>query len=160
MLGINVKVLFVCMGNICRSPTAEAVFRARAAQLAPTLTLCVDSAGTHGYHIGHAPDERAQAAAKRRGIDLADLTARQLLSGDFDWFDYVLVMDERNLSDAKAIAPQSYGARLQRLLEYGPDIGVLDVPDPYYGDVQDFDRVFELIDAAACGFAKHLADTL
>jgi len=159
-MSFEAGVLFVCMGNICRSPTAEAVFATRAATLLPTRNLLIDSAATHGYHTGHAPDRRAQQVAKRHGVDLSSLRARQLVVEDFDRFDYVLVMDEHNLGDAKAIAPKTYRAQLQRLLEYAPGSGVLNVPDPYYGDLHGFDRAFELIDAAACGFALRLADTL
>jgi protein-tyrosine phosphatase len=144
------------MGNICRSPTAEAVMRARATELAPWLNVTIDSAGTHGYHVGDPPDSRSQAAARRRGIDLSRLRARRLVANDFHAFDYVLVMDERNLRDAQAIAPSDGRARLQLFLDYANEAGIREVPDPYYGSAADFERVLDLVEAAARGLVDHL----
>ena len=144
------------MGNICRSPTAEAVFRRLAAAEAPDLPLHIDSAGTHGYHVGAAPDPRAQAAARRRGIDMSALRARRLVRSDFEHFDYVLVMDEQNRSDALAIAPPAPPATVRLFLEYAPALDCLEVPDPYYGGPTGFEEVLDLVDAASQGFLEHL----
>jgi len=150
------RILFVCMGNICRSPTAEAVLRDVARRAAPELALLVDSAGTHDYHIGEAPDRRSQAAARRRGIDLSGLRARQLVVRDFETFDYLLVMDERNRTDAEAIAPAGYRAELQLFLEFAPELGRREVPDPYYGGEAGFEDVLDLAEAASRGLIDRL----
>jgi protein-tyrosine phosphatase len=151
-----IGVLFVCMGNICRSPTAEAAFRHLAGTDAPQLRLNIDSAGTHGYHLGHAPDPRAQAAALRRGLDLSGLRARALVAADFGVFDHILVMDQRNLRDALAIAPRHGRDRLGLLLDYAPEQPLREVPDPYYGSAADFEQVLDLSIAAARGLLAQL----
>jgi len=150
------SILFVCMGNICRSPTAEGVLRHIAAQEAPDLHLRIDSAGTHDYHIGHPPDRRAQAAALRRGIDLSMLRARRLVASDFSRFDHILVMDEQNMDDARAIAPRGGERRLRLLLDYAPDQPLREVPDPYYGGSSEFEQVLDLSTAAARGLLAAL----
>ena len=150
------SVLFVCMGNICRSPTAEAVFRQLLTHEAPGLQIKIDSAATHSYHIGAAPDPRAQAAALRRGIDLSALRARQLVAVDFVGLERILVMDEQNLRDARAIAPPAGAARLRLLLDFAPESGLREVPDPYYGSDPDFERVLDLCTAAARGLLADL----
>ena len=149
-------LLFVCMGNICRSPTAEGVMRMLLEREAPGLQLRLDSAGTHGYHLGAAPDPRSQAAALNRGIDISTLRARRLEPGDFHAFDRILVMDQRNLSDARAIAPPGALARLQLLLDYAPQQPLREVPDPYYGAPGDFEQVLDLTLAAARGLLLQL----
>jgi len=149
-------VLFVCMGNICRSPTAEAVFRRLVSEEAPELGLTIDSAGTHGYHVGAAPDPRAQAAARRRGIDMSDLRARRLVRADFERFDYILLMDEQNRSDALEIAPATHAATVRLFLEYAPSAGRLEVPDPYYGGPTGFEEVLDLVEEASRGFLDEL----
>jgi protein-tyrosine phosphatase len=151
-----VSVLFVCMGNICRSPTAEAVFRRLIADEAADLVVEIDSAGTHDFHVGHPPDERAQAAARRRGFEMKHLRARQLATEDFDRFDHVLVMDEDNRRDALALAPARFRARVSLLLEYAPDLEVREVPDPYYGGEVGFEHVLDLVEAAARGLIAEL----
>jgi protein-tyrosine phosphatase len=150
------SVLFVCMGNICRSPTAEAVFRSLAADTAPELPLQIDSAGTHGYHVGAPPDPRSQAAARRRGIDMSALRARRLTRIDFERFDYVLVMDERNREDALEIAPATHRATFRLFLEYARALGRLDVPDPYYGGETGFEEVLDLVEEASRGLLDEL----
>jgi len=149
-------VLFVCMGNICRSPTAEGVLRALAAREMPGLAIEVDSAGTHGYHVGSPPDRRAQAAARRRGIDLSALRARELVPADFLRFDHVLVMDATNLADASRLVPAAARALPRRFLDFAPGTAERDVPDPYYGGPGDFERVLDLAEAASRGFLRAL----
>jgi len=151
----RVAVLFVCMGNICRSPTAEAVFRRLAPDLAPELAFEIDSAGTHGYHLGAPPDERSQRAARRHGIDMSKLRARLLERADFERFDWIVFMDERNRSDALRTGPRGR-ARLVRLLDFAPGQALRDVPDPYYGEERDFAQVIGLIDAGVRGLIAAL----
>jgi protein-tyrosine phosphatase len=155
------RVLFVCMGNICRSPTAEGVFRELVRRQALQSRIEVDSAGTHDYHVGDPPDPRAIAAARRRGIDLSALRARLLLPQDFTRFDLLLVMDERNRRDALALAPrggsgESASARLRLLLDYAPELGLREVPDPYYGGPAGFEHMLDLVEAAARGLLAAL----
>lgn len=144
------KVLFVCMGNICRSPTAEGVFRDYARRHAPDLALEIDSAGTHGYHVGEPPDPRSIAAAARRGIDLSGLRARQVTVEDFERCDLILAMDRLNHVTLLDRSPGEYHGRIRTLLEYAPGHGD-DVPDPYYGDAAGFETVLDLVSAAAPG---------
>jgi protein-tyrosine phosphatase len=138
------KILFVCLGNICRSPTAEGVLR-------HLSTLDVDSAGTAGYHAGDPPDPRAQRAARARGIDLSGLRARQIHARDFDRFDLILAMDRANLSALETIRPSAARARLGLFLEFAPHLGIREVPDPYYGTDEDFERVLDLCFEAGRG---------
>jgi protein-tyrosine phosphatase len=144
------------MGNICRSPTAEAVMRRLVADEAGDLVVEIDSAGTHDFHVGAPPDARAQAAARRRGFEMKELRARQLAAEDFDRFDYVLVMDEDNRRDALARAPTVFRARLGLLLEFAPDLDTREVPDPYYGGAAGFEHVLDLVEAAARGLIAEL----
>jgi protein-tyrosine phosphatase len=138
------RVLFVCLGNICRSPTVEGVAR-RLAQLEfPELQLVFDSAGTAGYHIGAPPDPRSQDAARRRGYDISDLRARQLCAADFTRFDLLLAMDEENLEEIRLLAPSTARSRARLFLSYAPDAGYRTVPDPYYGGPDGFETVLDL----------------
>jgi protein-tyrosine phosphatase len=146
-----VRVLFVCLGNICRSPTAEGVLRHLAAREAPGLPLEIDSAGTAGYHIGAAPDARSQRAAMGRGIDISGLRARQVAPEDFSRFDLILAMDRDNLRDLQAMKPKNSRARLGLFLEYASGSSALEVPDPYYGGAEGFERVLDLTTAASRG---------
>jgi protein-tyrosine phosphatase len=150
------SVLFVCLGNICRSPTAEGVFRHLLGVEAPGLAVEVDSAGTADYHIGEPPDLRSQRAAARRGIDLSGLRARQVVPADFARFDRILAMDRGNLRDLEAMRPQNSRARLQLFLEYAPDLRRLEVPDPYYRDASAFEEVLDLSAAASLGLLADL----
>ena len=152
-----VRVLFVCMGNICRSPMAEAVFRSLAQREWPDLAVAADSAGTHDYHLGHAPDTRAQRVARAHGIDMSGLRARQLLAEDFDRFDWLLVMDLQNRNAALELAPPTRRDRLRLLLDYAPHLALREIPDPYYGELPDFERVFDLTEQAARGLLQSLA---
>jgi len=151
-----VRILFVCLGNICRSPSAEAVLRAIAAKEAPDLRLEIDSAGTAGYHIGAAPDARSQEAARRRGYDMSPLRARIVEISDFEHFDLVLAMDENNLSVLQQRVPAEYRERVQLFLDFAPDCGMSEVPDPYYGGPAGFEHVLDLVEEASRGLIAHL----
>jgi protein-tyrosine phosphatase len=152
----QVKVLFVCMGNICRSPTAEGVFKHFVAKADLAAHVLSDSAGTHGYHIDEPPDLRSQRAAAKRGYDLAALRARQVSRRDFDEFDYVLAMDEANLRLLERLCPPSHAHKLKLFLEFSGDPALREVPDPYYGGGQGFERVLDLAEQAARGLLEHL----
>ena len=150
-----VKVLFVCMGNICRSPTAQGVFRELVAQQGLADSIQIDSAGTHSYHAGNPPDSRSQSMARQRGIDLSDLRARRFVSADFLEFDYVIGMDHGNIADMRAIRPENASARLQLMLDYSNAYEQAEVPDPYFGE-GGFDQVFDMIDDATRGLLDHI----
>jgi len=152
------RVLFVCLGNICRSPTAEGVLRQMAALQAPRLALEIDSAGTADYHIGAPPDLRSQRAALRRGIDISGLRARQVTSDDFVRFDLILAMDRENLRELEAMKPANSRASLKLFLEYAPDLNLRDVPDPYYRDAAAFEEVLDLTTAASRGLLASLEE--
>ena len=151
------RVLFVCLGNICRSPTAEGVLRHLAAIEAPQLALEIDSAGTAGYHIGAPPDPRSQRAALRRGIDISGLRARRIAVQDFARFDLILAMDQENLRELQTQRPRDARAAL-KLLEYAPDLALREVPDPYYRDAGAFEQVLDLTTAAARGLLSALQE--
>jgi protein-tyrosine phosphatase len=151
------SVLFVCLGNICRSPTAEGVLRALAAREYPRLKLDIDSAGTAGYHVGEPPDRRTVGAARRRGFDLAGLRARQVHPDDFRRFDHVLAMDRANLAELEHLRPGDATAKLALFLEFAPEANELEVPDPYYGGVEGFERVLDLCEVAARGLLARLS---
>jgi len=150
------RVLFVCLGNICRSPTAEGVFRHLLRQQAPELQVEVDSAGTADYHLGEPPDLRSQRAAMRRGIDLGALRARQVTPADFARFDLILAMDRANLLELEAMRPKNSRARVRLFLEYAPELGRLEVPDPYYRDASGFEEVLDFSAAASRGLLADL----
>jgi protein-tyrosine phosphatase len=152
------KVLFVCLGNICRSPTAEGVLRHLAAKEAPGLSLEIDSAGTADYHIGAPPDPRSQRAALQRGIDISALKARQVAADDFARFDLILAMDAENLRELRAMQPRNSRASLKLFLEYAPAVALRDVPDPYYGNAAAFETVLDLTSAAARGLLAALKE--
>jgi protein-tyrosine phosphatase len=152
------RVLFVCLGNICRSPTAEGVLRAIAAREFPGLALEIDSAGVADYHVGEPPDRRTVAAARRRGYELAGLRARQVQQDDFRRFDYLLAMDRANLTQVEAQRPGNASAQIALFLDFAPQAGTDEVPDPYYGGAEEFERVLDLCETAARGLLKHLAD--
>jgi protein-tyrosine phosphatase len=151
-----VKVLFVCMGNICRSPTAEGVFRKGLADAGLEGRITVDSAGTHGYHIGANPDRRAASAASARGVDLSGIRARGVSEDDFDAFDLIVAMDGDNLADLKAMAPADGRAELRRLMEFGGGSRGMDVPDPYYGGLKGFEMVLDMVEDACAGLLEDL----
>jgi len=147
----KVSVLFVCMGNICRSPTAAGVFRKLVADAGLEEFVQIDSAGTHAYHTGEPPDQRAAAAAARRGFDLSGQSARRVTAEDFERFDYVLAMDRDNQEILMAAALEDHHGRIRLFLEFGRDPSRQEVPDPYYGGAVGFERVLDLVEDAAEG---------
>jgi protein-tyrosine phosphatase len=153
-----VRVLFVCMGNICRSPTAHGVFEAMVKQEGLDNRIQVDSAGTHSYHIGKQPDSRAQQTARARGLDLSYLRARQARVEDFSSFDYVLAMDEDNYRDLMALCPEGLSHKLNMFLDFAPRLGFREVPDPYYGGADGFDQVFDMVEAASTGLLNDIRE--
>jgi protein-tyrosine phosphatase len=153
---VKTSILFVCLGNICRSPTAEGVTRHLAALESPPLDIDIDSAGTGGYHIGAAPDHRSQAAARRRGIDISGLRARRVAPEDYSKFDLILAMDRANLSALQSARPRNSRAKLRLFLEYAPQSGQVEIPDPYYGTERDFELVLDLCAAAGRGLINEL----
>lgn len=152
------KVLFVCLGNICRSPTAEAVLRHLVRSEAPNLDVTIDSAGIGSWHIGEPPDERAQAAARRRGFDMSAQRARQIAHEDFTQFDLILAMDRENLRALRRLAPLQLRERVRLFLEFAAERDEDDVPDPYYGGASGFERVPDLTEAAARGLLEYLTN--
>ncbi|WP_111496448.1 low molecular weight protein-tyrosine-phosphatase [Marinobacter bohaiensis] len=152
-----VRVLFVCMGNICRSPTAHGVFQARVEQAGLADSIEIDSCGTGAWHIGEPPDERAMAAARKRGYDLSTIRARQLKSADLDHFDYVLVMDRDNLARSRSLA-SSRRTQPELFLTYAGDSPVDEVPDPYYGGGDGFEFVLDLVESACDGLIDHIRE--
>jgi protein-tyrosine phosphatase len=155
----SLGVLFVCMGNICRSPTVEGVFRKALQERAPDLSIHVDSAGTHGYHVGEPPDPRAIEAAARRGIDLKALRARMVTAEDFERFDLILAMDQENREALLRRGPATHHHRVRLFLEFAGssvDVSGVEVPDPYYGGPAGFERVLDLAEEAAEGLLEEL----
>ena len=148
-------VLFVCMGNICRSPTAEGVFRYHVESAGLAGTVEIDSAGTHAYHVGEPPDRRARAAAERRGMSLEGIRARRVSATDFERFDYIIAMDEDNLYRLRQEAPDEHKAELRLFLEFSAG-DETEVPDPYYGGTAGFERVLDLVDDASRGLLEAL----
>ncbi len=153
-LAMNTRVLFVCMGNICRSPTAEGVFRHLVRQAGLDEVVRVASAGTHAFHLGEAPDRRAQAAAARRGYDIADLRATRVREKDFDEFDLVLAMDWDNLSALQQMAPKTSHHKLQLLMRFATEHETATIPDPYYGNPQGFEQTLDYIEDACNGLLE------
>lgn len=145
------KILFVCTGNICRSPTAEGVFRTMVRDASIEHLVSIDSAGTHGYHIGEAPDARAQAAARKRNIDISMLRARQVAQEDFRDFDLILAMDWENLAALQQTSPRQFQHKLMLLMRFATDNEEATVPDPYYGGPEGFDKVISYVSDACTG---------
>lgn len=146
------SILFVCMGNICRSPSAEAVFR----QKAQGLTLVIDSAGTVGSHAREKPDHRAQKAGIARGYSFDKIKARKVVSEDFEKFDLILAMDEKNMQDLLKVAPENLQYKVQLFLDYAENFDDTEVPDPYYGGAKGFQYVLDLVEDASEGLIKRL----
>jgi protein-tyrosine phosphatase len=152
----KLRILLVCTGNICRSPTAEGVLRAHLERAGLASQIDVDSAGTHGYHVGDPPDERSQAAAARRGYDISGLRARRVAHDDFSRFDLILAMDREHLALLQRSSPTSSRSRLGLFLDYAPNAARDEVPDPYYGGPAGFEHVLDLIEDAAAGLIETL----
>jgi protein-tyrosine phosphatase len=152
----SVRVLFVCTGNICRSPTAEGVFRQLVEKGGLSDRIESDSAGTGDYHVGEAPDPRAQSAALTRGYDLSPLCARQVRRSDFTEFDYVLAMDETHLRQLKRLCPPEHAEKVTLFMAFAGQGAPREVPDPYYGGAQGFERVLDMVEQAARGLLDHL----
>jgi protein-tyrosine phosphatase len=151
-----IRVCFVCMGNICRSPTAEGVFRKLVENAGLEDHIEVDSAGTIDFHLGEAPDERSQTTARRRGIDISHLRARQVHLDDFGAFDYIVALDRDNLAYLKQSCPDGYQGRLSLLMAHAPEREEDEVPDPYYGGPAGFERVFDMVEEAGRGLLERI----
>ncbi|MGC2166909.1 MAG: low molecular weight protein-tyrosine-phosphatase [Gallionella sp.] len=152
----QVSVLFVCMGNICRSPTAEAVFRQYVESAGLSERIVIDSAGTHDYHIGDRPDSRTQNAAQQRGYDMSNLRGRQVIADDLKKFDYVLAMDKANLANLQHLLPPLSVMKAGLFLQYARHHGEREVPDPYYGGADGFERVLDMVEDAAQGLLQEI----
>ena len=156
-----VKILFVCLGNICRSPTAEGVFRHYANNAGIedgfTKNIYIDSAGTAGYHLAAPPDKRAQLTALKFGVDIGELQGRKIALQDFSDFDYILAMDTDNLMIMQRNCPPEHQHKLHLFMSFAENCpGITEVPDPYYGDIDDFDKAYDFIDRAARGLLKYI----
>ena len=156
---MTVNVMFVCLGNICRSPTAHGLFAARVQEAGLQNRILVSSAGTGGWHVGSPPDARSVQAARQRGIDLSHLRARQVKASDFAEQDYILAMDRQNLADLRSLKPAHYSGSLDLFLTFGDSPHHVEVPDPYYGGEEGFRLVLDLIDAASDGLLEHIRRT-
>jgi len=149
-------VLFVCTGNICRSPTADGVMRRLVREAGLAQAIRVDSAATHDYHVGEPPDARAQEHARRRGYDLSALRARQVAREDFEYFELILAMDRGHLEILRRIAPPEHRHKLRLFMEFADERQADEVPDPYYGGPAGFERVLDMVEAAARGLLAQL----
>jgi protein-tyrosine phosphatase len=156
----TVAVCFVCLGNICRSPTAEAVMRAQIDAAGLQDRVVVDSAGTGDWHSGEAPDARAQSAARQRGYDLSTLRARQVAREDFERFDLMLAMDDANLRQLRQLCPEQHQPKLRLLMEFASRPAEREVADPYFGGVEGFEQVLDQCEDACCGLLAHLRTAL
>jgi protein-tyrosine phosphatase len=152
----KIRVLFVCMGNICRSPTAEAVFRRTVAYAGLEDRIECDSAGTHGYHIGEPPDQRAQQAAMPRGYDMGNLRGRKVGTKDFEQFDHIVAMDRHNLALLEDMCPKQHANKLALYCDFHAEYAGREVPDPYYGGPQGFEQVLDMIEAVSDSLVARL----
>jgi protein-tyrosine phosphatase len=152
----KIKVLMVCMGNICRSPLAHGLFEDLVESEGLSERVVVDSAGTHAYHVGESPDPRSQQTASRNGIDIGKQRARRVEHPDFEEFDYILAMDRDNFSNLVSHAPEAQRHKIRLFLEFAPDRDEEEVPDPYYGGPDGFDRVYDMVKAASIGLLEDI----
>jgi protein-tyrosine phosphatase len=155
-----INILFVCMGNICRSPSAEGFFARALQQSDYNNAVSIDSAGTHGYHVGHSPDSRAVATALNFDVDISHLRARKVDVSDFDDYDLIIAMDRSNLEDLQRIRPEGSKAELKMMMEYHPDGQPAEVPDPYYGGIEGFNYMCKLLDSATRGLLQDIEGRL
>ncbi len=155
-----INILFVCMGNICRSPSAEGFFARALKNSSRAEQVSIDSAGTHGYHVGHSPDSRAVDTAQGFGVDISGLRARKVCADDFNDFDLIVAMDHDNLADLRAIQPAGSKARLVSMMDYHPERRPSEVPDPYYGGMSGFNYMCELLQAATRGLLEEVEGKL
>lgn len=151
-----IKVLFVCTGNICRSPTADGVFRKMVRNKGLDDQISVDSCGLSAYHVGELPDPRSREMAETRGIDLTDIRSRKITPGDYHQFDYILAMDDGHLRDMRRQAPSTRQNRIELFLDYHPTMAGQSVPDPYYGGANGFVHVFDMIEEASARLLDHI----
>lgn len=152
----HTKILFICMGNICRSPTAHGVFRELVNVKDLADEIMIDSAGTHSYHVGNAPDQRSISTALEHGVDIRDLKARHVHESDFEYFDYLLVMDAHNYSLIDDACPSEYKSKIHYFLDFAKNSPFKEVPDPYYGEGNGFERVFDMIEDASSGLLEEI----
>jgi len=153
---MNTKVLFVCLGNICRSPTAQGVFEHLVKQRNLQDQISIDSAGTHAYHVGEQPDPRSQSAARSRGVDLSTQRARRVAVEDFERFDYILAMDRSNYENLKSMCEPDHLPKVYLFMQFAEHWKVDEVPDPYYGGSQGFERVLDMVEAASEGLLEDI----
>ena len=149
----------MCMGNICRSPTAEGVFQKLVEKHSLQHSIAADSAGTYAYHVGEGPDKRARDAAAKRGYDLSNIKARMVEVNDFIHFDYIIAMDVDNLQNLQEMAKPNCKAEVKLFLEYANNIKAKEVPDPYYGGKRGFEKVLDLVEVASAGLLMHIVNT-
>jgi len=153
-----VKVMFVCMGNICRSPTAHGVFRKLVQDDGYADDIYIESSGTHAYHVGEAPDSRAQHTARQRGLDMSDLRAQKVRSSDFSEFDYILPMDQDNYDILIRSSSPEHHNKIRMFLSFAPSVSSREVPDPYYGGTGGFDLVFDMVEAGSRGLLDDIIE--
>ena len=151
------NVLFVCLGNICRSPTAQGVFQKLVDDAGLGQVILTDSCGTAAFNVGKAPDSRAQMAARSRGLEIGHYVARQICDEDYHWSDYVIAMDRSNFTNVKTFAPRDFKGEIAMFMQYSPNPGLGIIPDPYYDEAERFHGVFDMIEAAARGLLQHIA---
>lgn len=153
---VKTNVLFVCLGNICRSPTAHGVFQAMVDEQGLTELIAVDSCGTGDWHVGNTPDRRSTAKAAKRGYDISSLRARQFQASDFGRFDYILAMDKKNLAAIEEMRPDTFSGHLELFLGYAGNVELEEVPDPYYGGAGGFNYVLDLVEWASEGLLREI----
>ncbi|MCW8964960.1 MAG: low molecular weight phosphotyrosine protein phosphatase [Gammaproteobacteria bacterium] len=155
---MKVKVMFVCMGNICRSPTAHGVFRKLVQDEGYADDIYIESSGTIAYHVGEPPDSRAQQTARQRGLDMSDLRAQKVKASDFEEFDYILPMDRDNYDSLISSSSPEHHEKIKMFLSFAPSVASREVPDPYYGGASGFDQVFDMVEAGSRGLLDEIIE--